>query len=391
MSFIDETKSSLDMSKSHIVAFPDLSQYTNITSLNVSHNYIYNLDVDFFPPYIKSLSLSNNHLTGCVDDVLPLTIEKLKLDNNNISKFDGSKFLNLKELSIASNNLVCFTFPPNIESLDISTNKLLKLPRFPDSLKGIACSNNLLTTLPTMNESLKCLSCNINKIEFLPYLPASLRELDASDNVIHTVVNLPNSLRCLLLSNNKLSGITCKTLNNLETLDIDNNRLQQVPLLPKNIINVNLAYNKIEEIDHSDIPYTVDKLNISYNRILEIPSGFRARFAEFEYQGNKYATRDFDMKKYGISDENEYNDDDDDYLMGSKNNIHNYFDKHKNDRYDPYDSDFRYGNSYNHESYKNLSYYDKLHNSVKYPDTYTDDNLKNPYCVSVYNTKKIVL
>ena len=447
MSIIDPNNHLLNISRHYMTSIPYLSNYVNITKLNMSVNLLCKIDPSNLPPNLTTLILSKNNIDIVIDKtIIPLNIKKLKLNDNKIPKFDGTGLINLKKLYISGNQLTEFIFPPNIENLDISNNALSVLDNFPQTLKIIDCGNNHLEYLPKINNDLIMMVCNLNRIDTLSNLPDTIKLLDASDNLIRSIKSIPNSMQDLKLSNNLLTEITCRLPPTLNELYLDNNTLSKIPKLPNSVKTICLQQNELEEIDIEDIPMYAEYIDVSNNRIKEIPEYLKKNIKTFKYAGN-FENCDIDYKKLTIDDDDVsyyddslWNDDDDDnyaYLYKNANTnknknknkkeekknqgtIYEYFkDDDANDpdnpytsydpnaSYDPYPNyqNYNYNHNYNHiygnsnkfspyrddsSSYKNLDYYKKLHNTTTNTE-YTNINLGNPCCLSVYNKKQIIL
>jgi Leucine-rich repeat (LRR) protein len=426
----------LDLSKEYMRDMPDLSGHIHVTKLKLSWNSFSKLNIEHFPPNVKTLILSHNSIEDIIDEkVIPLSVEKLRINSNGIKEFNGSKLGNLRKLNISNNYIKKFVFPPNVNNVDISNNEIEILPDFPKSLVMMDCSANNLDELPTVNNGLMMLACASNRIRDISNLPNSIKLLEASDNLIRSVYNVPRRIETLKLSNNHISDFDCDLPNSLNELFLDNNKLRRVPKLPALIIVICLQQNMIEEIDDDDIPLYTEYVDISDNHIKKIPQCFKANIREFKCSGNydkhnEYfndnnlrKSIDLDDTSYEMSyyDDTSYNSADPDvtelsYLYNKdkdkkknkrkQENIDFYFpDDDDNDSpysqlYGPYrdhtpnfNNSRLYNTNSNFNSFKDLDYYKKLHETSNTPATthWVDSRIKDPYCVSVYNTKKIVL
>lgn len=399
MSLIDPISESLALTRSYMTTIPNLNSYRNVTKLDMSHNLLSTIDITKFPPNLTTLILSKNNINITIDStVIPPQIEKLKLENNLITKFDGSRLVNLKVLKISGNKLSEFIYPPNINHLDISDNNLMKLRnRCPQSLTYLDCSNNNFITLPILNESMVILNCSSNRLELLPALPDTLKILNAGSNLIEIIYELPDNIEGIDLSSNLLNNITCHHLRNLQEMTLENNKLREIPKLPFGLKTLCIQQNEILELRFTDIPFSVRYLDVSDNYITEVPRMLIDRIPTFKYStnfGNNNAYSD--TSKYNVSsgsDSPMYDSDDADvsYLYADKTKkqktISEYFDKG-----DPYGMNNRRAWHESNDTYKNLGYYNRLHNpQYANPTPYVDPNLTDPYCVSIYNKKEITL
>ena len=122
-----------DLSNDSITDFPDLSDYT-IKSLDLSHNLLDTVIVNYFPKEMVSLDLSNNLLNGFlwlkIDDDERLdwkklynetTLRGINLSHNNLSKILIT--FPLRKIVVSYNDMTYVEFNHgNIEYLDISNN-----------------------------------------------------------------------------------------------------------------------------------------------------------------------------------------------------------------------------------------------------------------------------
>ncbi|KAL1021553.1 hypothetical protein UPYG_G00014720 [Umbra pygmaea] len=133
------------------------------------------------------------------------TLRRIDLTGNLISEIDDGAFSKLSLL----------------EELNLSENKLVKLPMLPVKLLSLNANSNLLKTKGVKSNSFK-------KLTKLAYLYLGNNELEA-------IPNLPESLRIVHLNNNKITTITDETFchgnntqyirTNMEEVRLDGNPL----------------------------------------------------------------------------------------------------------------------------------------------------------------------
>ncbi len=150
-----------DLSNDSIKEFPNLSEY-RIKSLNLSHNSLDTLIVDYLPKEIISINLSHNKLSNTlilnsgVLDSLAFKFREISYSEATIKEIDLSynlieeliSFYKLRKLIISHNNLKYLDLSSSqLEYLDISYNpNLNNVFSFPlskiDTIKRIGISNN---------------------------------------------------------------------------------------------------------------------------------------------------------------------------------------------------------------------------------------------------------
>ena len=121
-----------DLSNDFLTEFPDLSAYT-IRSLNLSHNYLDTVIIDYWPKGLERLNLSYNYITKFPSSDSSRYLKELNLSHNYIEEFGPYFFIDRLDLSF--NRLVYIFFywsyyhyyrnkklPKNMSYLNISNN-----------------------------------------------------------------------------------------------------------------------------------------------------------------------------------------------------------------------------------------------------------------------------
>lgn len=193
---------------------------------------------------LKVLDLSHNELGGLPN--LPLTLEEFYCNDNKIE------------------GLPLLVAPLKI--FDCSNNNISALPEFSGELVEFNCSNNNITALPNvMPTNLKVLNCSGNELTALPLMPAGLEVLKCSDNNIewlgtplpdHPDGTFPAALKEIDCSNNEIVGIGALPAG-LESLNMENNKIDELPILPENLVSLNIKGNDITSFLGSQLPETL--------------------------------------------------------------------------------------------------------------------------------------
>lgn len=136
---------------------------------------------------------------------IPHFIRLLDVHNIGLEECKLSYLTNLKDLRISHNNIQHFEFPPNLEFLDISYNKLDSRPsigNFPETLRSLNMDNCLAHKLDNLPMKLYYLHCCSNQLKELPisYLH-NLITVDASHNNINKLL-LSSTVENLQIDNN---------------------------------------------------------------------------------------------------------------------------------------------------------------------------------------------
>ncbi|XP_053329564.1 extracellular matrix protein 2-like [Spea bombifrons] len=235
---------------------------SNLLNLELEGNSFHDGNVNplTFKPLKKLtyLRLDHNHFRA-IPSGLPASLQELHLDNNRIEIISEgilNKTLNLSILVLSNNRLQENHIAPrawidllNLESLDLSHNRLVHVPSFlPRGLKYLFMHHNQIERIPGyVFAHLK------PGLEFLHLSRNHLR-----DDGIHTVsfFGLYKSLNELLLDNNLLQSIPRGILNlkNLQVLRLSFNKIRYIPLNSicdtrisedSNLVSVHLEHNFI--------------------------------------------------------------------------------------------------------------------------------------------------
>lgn len=229
--------------------------------------------VPIVPTGIKYLYLQNNLIeeikAGVFDNVTD-TLRWLVLDNNQItnakvSKGTIDKLTALEKLFFSQNELIEPIIPPSksLDELKMMQNKLSKFPSGlltdKENLTSINLQQNQLTSdaiAGAFKGPKKLLSLDVshNKLKKLPAgVPSSLEILYADYNDIDSVgagyLNKLPSLQYLRISHNKLvdSGLPAGVFNtsSLVELDLSFNKLQSIPEINEQLEQLYLQANEI--------------------------------------------------------------------------------------------------------------------------------------------------
>ncbi|XP_026183175.1 decorin [Mastacembelus armatus] len=259
----------------------------NARYILLMNNYINSLQLDLLDEYVslEFLVLSNNHLTdGAIEEAFEgvLALKRLYLDRNLLQSVPSDLPLSLEELRLDNNQLsgmseAAWARCPNLLVLSLSNNSLGNGSKsLPNAVFSPLCN-------------LRTLNLNHNQLTSVPLgLPLSIKELYLKGNLIEQIrggaFNGPSELVVLDLSANKLTdkGLLRDSLLNathLESLNIEGNRLRQVPRhLPHSLKTLNLEANLISSIKKAAFRTfkNLEHLGLARNKIFKVaPGAFR--------------------------------------------------------------------------------------------------------------------
>ncbi|XP_034019318.1 lumican [Thalassophryne amazonica] len=235
--------------------------------------------VPVVPSGIKYLYLQNNQIeeikAGVFDNVTAelrwLVLDNNQITNAKIAKGTIDKLTALEKLFFSHNNLTEPVIPPSksLDELKMMYNKLSKFPsgllNDKENLTYINLQFNQLTSdgiAGAFKGPKKLLSLDVshNKLKKLPAgVPSSLEILYADYNDIDSIgagyLNKLPSLQYLRLSHNKLAdgGIPPGVFNvtSLVELDLSFNKLQSIPEVNEQLEQFYLQANEINKFDLS--------------------------------------------------------------------------------------------------------------------------------------------
>jgi hypothetical protein len=184
---------------------------------------------------------------------------------------------------------------PNLESLDLSHNRIKKLPAGLAELTKLRSLQLSFNRISQVDEDffalfplLKHLDFRNNRLRQLHLISLSLESLDVSENKLKGIA--PLQLHCpellhLDLASNKLAEfrVPAENLNHLQYLNLGFNRLQKLPALPVSLYALVVNNNRLANLppNFSDLQ-RLQRLEVSYNPIqLSLPA--LAKNAQLSY------------------------------------------------------------------------------------------------------------
>jgi len=268
---------------------------------------------------------------GLISELDLSNIERYSSGVNKLENFIDSIFSlrNLKKCDLRFNHLtkISETLNNSIEYLDLSYNKILKLPDLRNFkvLKILKLKSNRLRELPKSIgslSSLEYLNVRNNVLKHLPesiYSLSSLKTLDLHGNKLGVItVNLSNSITELELGWNNFKTIpeSIKPLLSLEKLGLGGNKLSNLPewlglysllkeldLYDNNLFEIpesigslkslerlNLRNNELHKLPFSLLKLeTLKSLNLSWNNLTALPKwiGNLSTLEELNLWGNR--------------------------------------------------------------------------------------------------------
>jgi Leucine-rich repeat (LRR) protein len=241
-----------ELDKKYVVYKNDL-KYRSNRDLNIDKIIFDNDEVKDL--YNKNLDSLEYRLKEC-DDEKYTTLDLKHMDLIKLPEIPISIKKKIKHLFMSDNELTELSSLSdfiNLESVDISRNKLKCLPKLPISITELNCSFNLIDVLPDPTDvpNLAKLECNNNKLSKLPNYK-NLIILSVSKNNLESI---PSMLKLEKLScfENKVNNIS--SCPKMQILDCSNNDLKNIPDMPL-LIDLICNRNDIQTLpDLSELKY----------------------------------------------------------------------------------------------------------------------------------------
>ena len=248
----------LYVSRTGIKDYSFIKNIPTLEGIDFSENDIQ--DISFLKDYpnLKLISAAGNNIEN-IDVLKNLTnLESLNLDNNKIKDISALKDLNhLKAVSLENNN---------ITKLDALSNK--------NELERLFLSNNSGLELSTLkNDSLEQLTVNntnIRDLSVVSNLP-KLKKIVANDNKITTLSHLKNA---------KI----------LESVEVNNNKIDSLDFENKTITSLEIKNNKLEDINNVHKLSALENLDASGNKISEFPTNKQDKLINLTVSNNVIRT-----------------------------------------------------------------------------------------------------
>lgn len=270
----------LDLTDNKIQRLP--TKLKKLTSLLLKENNLHEITSQMEKAIRKMseltmLDVSSNHLKIVPSFLAHLPLKRLGLSNNQIEE------LNVKFAGL--------------EILDISQNRLVKIPDLPHSIIGLSIDFNIIEVLDVSLPNIKILNCSMNRIsrfadnimfsnletinldqnrlENCPNLreiAPKLQTLNLNQNFLKEIPLLPISIQNLFLNANQIEVIPewVAELENLSQFEINGNKLTDIPPLPPSITSLSMFENKIEFISQSSLPKLTKSFYMN-NNLKELP------------------------------------------------------------------------------------------------------------------------
>lgn len=201
-------------------------------------------------------------------DLFEILLEEADADGDGeLSEYEASQIQSLNLSGMGLTSLEGLEYLPNLSYLDASDNDLSSVSSMGDC--------EYLTYLDLSDNDISNLS-GLNRLE-------NLEELDLSGNRVSSVSSLKHLdyLESLDLSDNRMSSSSSlSSLESVTHLVLDHNSLREIDNLPGNLVYLSARGNEITDMRSVVYLRDLETLDLSDNRIVEVPDMSRLEYLQ---------------------------------------------------------------------------------------------------------------
>ncbi|CAI5758224.1 unnamed protein product [Candida verbasci] len=265
---LTESTMSLNISNNNIQDITPL-HYTNLHNLDLSFNLLTSCSNLYENIHLTTLNLSNNRITDVTNLQKLINLTDLDLSGNSIEIFNIS-LAHLQVLNLSKNKITQFhTNSPRLRILNLNENKLVKFSSHLRIAKLLLNANKLKLLDVSKMIDLRCLKFDSNNLKQLE-IRNCLEQVSCKSQPSHIIekINTLTNLSKLDLSGNQLK-VTNPMLY-ITDLTLAAMNLKSIPINFSNIFpnvqNLNLNFNKLENIDNLTPLENLKKLYLVNNQ-----------------------------------------------------------------------------------------------------------------------------
>jgi hypothetical protein len=207
------------VSNSCLNEVPDLSIFTKLKTLDISHNKI--TKINELPSSLEEFIANDNKLTVIKND-LP-NLKRMDVGNNNITYINYGK--NMESLNIHTNPIEYITEMKYLYFLNIQNTKINNIPTYP-RLKEFDCSYTNIEMIPKM-PLLEILTCGHSDVKTIDEMP--MLEFLEMINTNVKQINYMNKLKRLVM--NKHEGMNISTKYKIQRIKKNKNDIIEILFL----------------------------------------------------------------------------------------------------------------------------------------------------------------
>lgn len=242
--------------------------------LQLDNQRLQNILHENLETYSQLIIINNIDTIDTLPDVLKefVWLKTIKINNTSINHVKNIPET-VKILYIYNNDKLTIIdekseFPMGLERLSLNSNSLTSVDfkYLPPNIDWLNLSTNHISIIKNTDllTKLEILQLQENKLQELPRISDTIQKMDISCNQIKTIDWLPYSLTELDCSNNRLDKLfDCPPY--LYKIFAYKNNITQITQLPDNVTNLDLSQNKINILEN--LPTKLFELDMNDNQI----------------------------------------------------------------------------------------------------------------------------
>ena len=162
------------------------------------------------------------------------------------------------------------TLSEDVEEIDIKGQGLTFLPSLSHfkNLKKLDASINQLTYITDFPETLEYINIQGNRLKQIPPFPKNLKTFIASHNQLESLPDTPDTLISLFCKSNRIEKLPKLSIN-LQRMNVSNNLIESIESFPPKLKILVLRNNIISSLP--TLPKSIYKIDIAENNISKLP------------------------------------------------------------------------------------------------------------------------
>lgn len=255
------------------ISHMDFSQNRQLTTLYGRDNQLQTLSVANGP--LTTVDLQNNLLRK-VYFPNPWSLREANLANNRLYQFGAYDTKRLDYLNLANNDFTEFALPNHVGDLVLDGNQLRTLN---------ASNNTELRNLSVANNQLQSV-----------WLPNGLQYLNVANNQLRAV-SLPSTLTYVDVANNRLMDVTTTNLAGLDTLSVDGNQLTYIDIRDaKRLVELSAQNSNLSNVNVSENAALVN-LDVDGNRLQSLLTNYNPSLQDVSANDNDLSSGLIDFRE----------------------------------------------------------------------------------------------
>ncbi|CAL5997545.1 Conserved_hypothetical protein [Hexamita inflata] len=274
----------LKISNNMIFSLEVVSSLPSLQELDYTNNHVYNMKAVLMHHYFKPAWISQQKVITIMQcmQILCMTKEEATLlfneaENNKTWQYIAKMILKYRDLVTICDKEVSLCISNDQEYISLFFIKFLNITNLQVNMcnnvffhKDFSQGFQKIKHLFVSNSKVQILQGiqNLKQLETLVLRNNGLDHLPDELNLISELTNL----RSLNIAQNGLEDLNWLKLNQLESLDVSENRVKDISTLAefKDLKNLDISFNLVESVEALRDLVQIEQLNISHNKINNI-------------------------------------------------------------------------------------------------------------------------